>query len=162
MPQGDKKLKKPDRKSKPVRGDQQKLRKGSGCPPIDQYPRARRTDHRSHAPITGHCACADLIIKPTIAKKVAAGNANLVLPAPSLARAATLLPSSMPPPPRIIIDDTQPFLRLAGAYQEDHCSYRADHGRARVQRWRWSTHGLVGGGRRWQAQASEGEPAGVI
>ena len=47
---GDKKLKKPDRKAKPVRGDQQKLRKGSGCPPIDQHPRDRRTDDCSHAP----------------------------------------------------------------------------------------------------------------
>ena len=50
MPQGDKKLKKPDRKAKPVRGDQQKLRKVSGCPPIDQHPRDRRTDDCSHAP----------------------------------------------------------------------------------------------------------------
>ena len=34
MPQGDKKLKKPDRKTKTVRGDQQKLRKGSASLPL--------------------------------------------------------------------------------------------------------------------------------
>jgi len=49
MPQGDKKLKKRDKKAKPKRGDQQKLRKGN------------------------------FVIKPTIARKAQAEKASLAL-----------------------------------------------------------------------------------